>query len=217
MFNEIRLLIADDHPIFRQGLRQVIERESNLKVVAEVGDGQAALEQIAALRPAIVILDIDMPQMDGFSVARALQKQHLAVQIIFLTVHSEEDFFNEALALGAKGYVLKDSAVTDIVSSIRAVMAGQHYTSPALTSYLVGRRRPSSLPAKPRLSLDLLTPTERQILKLIAEYKTSKEIAELLYISPHTVRTHRKNICLKLELQGSHALMKFALEHESQL
>jgi DNA-binding NarL/FixJ family response regulator len=217
MFDEIRLIIADDHPIFRQGLRQVIEREPQLKVIGEAGDGQTALERIAALRPEIVILDIDMPRMDGFSVARALLKQQLAVEIIFLTIHSEEEFFTEALALGAKGYVLKDSAVTDIVSSIRAVMAGQHYTSPALTSYLVGHRRPSSSPAKTRISLDLLTPTEREILKLIAEYKTSKEIAELLYISPHTVQTHRKNICAKLELQGSHALMKFALDHKSSL
>jgi DNA-binding NarL/FixJ family response regulator len=217
MFDEIRLIIADDHPIFRQGLRQVIEREPQLKVIGEAGDGQTALERIAALRPEIAILDIDMPRMDGFSVARALLKQQLAVEIIFLTIHSEEEFFTEALALGAKGYVLKDSAVTDIVSSIRAVMSGQHYTSPALTSYLVGQRQPATATVKPRLSLDLLTPTERQILKLIAEYKTSKEIAESLHISPHTVQTHRKNICLKLELQGSHALMKFALDHKSQL
>jgi DNA-binding NarL/FixJ family response regulator len=214
MFNEIRLIIADDHPIFRQGLRQVIEREPNLKVIAEAGDGQTALERIAALRPEIAILDVDMPQMDGFSVARALQKHQLAVEIIFLTVHSEEEFFNEALALGAKGYVLKDSAVTDIVGSIRAVMSGQHYTSPALTSYLIGRRQPAAATAKSRISLNLLTPTERHILQLIAEYKTSKEIADLLHISLHTVQTHRKNICAKLELQGSHALMKFALEHK---
>lgn len=217
MPDEIRLVIADDHPIFRQGLRQIIEREPGLKVVGETGDGQTALERIAALRPEIAIMDIDMPRLDGFAVTRALLKQQLPVEIIFLTIHGEEEFFNEALELGAKGYVLKDSAITDIVSSIRAVMSGQHYTSPALTSYLVSRRRPSAPPAKTRLSLDLLTPTERQILKLIAEYKTSKEIAQQLYISPHTVQTHRKNICLKLELQGSHALMKFALEHKSQL
>lgn len=217
MLREIRLFIADDHPIFRQGLRQIIEREPGLKVIGEAGDGSTALERIVALRPDVAILDIDMPQMDGFSVARALLSQQPAVHIIFLTIHGEEEFFNEALALGAKGYILKDSAITDIVSSIRVVIAGQHYISPALTSYLVSHRRPLPLPAKTRLSLDLLTPAERHILKLIAEYQTNKEIAEQLSISPHTVHTHRKNICLKLELQGSHALMKFALEHKSQL
>lgn len=216
MPDEIRVVIADDHPIFRQGLRQIIEREPQLNVIGEAGDGQTALERIATLRPEVVILDIEMPRMDGFSVARSLLKQRLAVEIIFLTVHNDEAFFHEALAMGAKGYVLKDSAVIDIVSAIRAVMSGQHYVSPALTSYLVTGRRPASA-AKPRISLDLLTPTERHILKLLAEYKTSKEIAEWLHISPHTVQTHRKNICAKLGLEGSHALMKFALEHKSQL
>jgi DNA-binding NarL/FixJ family response regulator len=214
---EIRLVIADDHPIVRQGLRQAIERDAGLQVLAEAGNGREALERIAALRPQVALLDIDMPGMDGFNVARQLRQQGIAVEIIFLTIHCEEEYFNEALDLGAKGYVLKDSAVTDIVSGIRAVASGQHYTSPALTSYLVDRiRRPaSSPPARP--GLDELTPTERQILKLLAEYKTSQEIADQLFISPHTVRTHRKNICVKLELQGNHALMKFALEHKPRL
>ena len=215
MTTEIRLVIADDHPIVRQGLRQVIEKDAGLQVVAEAGDGQAALEQIKATRPRVAILDIDMPMMSGFEVARALTKLPLAVEIIFLTVHCEEEFFNEALELGAKGYVLKDSSVTDIAACIRAVAAGQNYVSPALTAYLVQQRR--SAAPRPRSAIDALTPTERQVLKLIAEYKTSKQIAAALFISPHTVQTHRKNICVKLELEGNHALMRFALEHKSQL
>jgi len=211
----IRVVIADDHPIVRQGLRQVIEKDAGLQVVAEVGDGQAALEQIKATRPRVAILDIDMPMMSGFEVARALTKLPLAVEIIFLTVHCEEEFFNEALELGAKGYVLKDSSVTDIAACIRAVAAGQNYVSPALTAYLFQQRR--SAAPRPRSAIDALTPTERQVLKLIAEYKTSKQIAAALFISPHTVQTHRKNICVKLELEGNHALMRFALEHKSQL
>jgi DNA-binding NarL/FixJ family response regulator len=130
-------------------------------------------------------------------------------------VHCEEEFFNEALELGAKGYVLKDSSVTDIVACVRAVAAGQNYVSPALTTYLFRQRRGEA--PRQRSGVDALTPTERQILKLIAEYKTSKEIAAALFISPHTVQTHRKNICVKLELEGNHALMRFALEHKSQL
>src|SRR5262245_22785969 len=109
MTSEIRLVIADDHPIVRQGLRQVIEKDAGLKIVAEVRDGEAALEQIKATQPDIVILDIDMPKLSGFDVARALVGLSLPVRVVFLTVHCEEEFFNEALELGAKGYVLKDS------------------------------------------------------------------------------------------------------------
>lgn len=215
MTDQIRLLIADDHPIVRQGLCQVIEKDPRLKIVAEAGDGQTALDQIRATQPDIAILDIDMPGRNGFAVARALASLPTPVKVIFLTVHREEDFFNEALELGAQGYVLKDSAVTDIVACIRAVAAGQNYVSPVLTSYLF-QQRPRALEAKPA-GIETLSPTERQILKLIADYKTTKEIAALLYISPHTVQTHRKNICVKLELEGSHALMRFALEHKSRL
>jgi DNA-binding NarL/FixJ family response regulator len=215
MTEPIRLVIADDHPIVRQGLRQVIEKDPGLQVVAEAGDGQAALEQIKATQPRVAILDIDMPNLSGFEVARALARLSLPVEIIFLTVHCEEEFFNEALELGAKGYVLKDSSVTDVVACVRAVAAGQNYVSPALTSYLFRQRQQET--SRQRSGVDALTPTERQILKLIAEYKTSKEIAAALFISPHTVQTHRKNICVKLELEGNHALMRFALEHKSEL
>src|ERR1041385_3165155 len=115
----IRLVIADDHPIVRQGLRQAIERDAGLEVLAEAGNGLEALERIAALGPEGASLDIDMPGMDGFTVARNLRRQGIAVEIIFLTIHCEEEYFNEALDLGAQGYVLKDSAISDIVSGIR--------------------------------------------------------------------------------------------------
>jgi two-component system, NarL family, response regulator DegU len=212
--DEIRLVVADDHPIVRQGLCQILAQDSELKILAAVGDGQHALESVKSLEPDILLTDIDMPLLNGFELARAIAGLNLQVSIIFLTVHCEEEFFNEALALGAKGYVLKDSAVTDIVAAIRAVAAGQNYVSNALTAFLFKRR--SSTPAQ-RSHLEDLTPTERQIVKLIAEYKTSKEIAAELFISPHTVQTHRKNICIKLKLEGNHALMKFALENKARL
>lgn len=213
---DIHILLADDHPFIRQGLRATIELEADLKVVAEAGDGRTAVELVQRLRPHVAILDIDMPEMDGFAVARHVRQQKQALEIIFLTIHREEEFFNRALELDAKGYVTKDSAVTDIISGIRAVVAGQHYVSPALASFLVTQRRQSVAPPQPN-GLASLSPTERQVLKLIAEYKTSKEIAETLGISPLTVKTHRQNIGSKLDLQGSHGLMKFALEHQKEL
>jgi DNA-binding NarL/FixJ family response regulator len=213
--NQIRLVVADDHPIVRQGLCQILEQNHELKILAAVGDGQSALESVKRLAPDVLLTDIDMPGLNGFEVARAIAELNLPVGIIFLTVHCEEEFFNEAVALGAKGYVLKDSAVTDIVAAIRSVAAGQNYVSAELTAFLFKQKR-TSTPSQ-RSQLEDLTPTERQIVKMIADYKTSKEIAAELFISPHTVQTHRKNICTKLHLEGNHALMKFALEHKSRL
>lgn len=215
METDINIILADDHPFIRQGVRATIEREPRMKVLAEAGDGRTALALIQSLRPHVAILDIDMPEMDGFSVAQQIRKQKLPVEIIFLSIHREEEFFNRALELDAKGYITKDSAVTDIISGIRAVAEGRHYVSPALASILVAQRRQAAAPR--REGLASLSPTERQVLKLIGEYKTSKEIAETLGISPLTVKTHRQNICLKLDVQGSHGLMKFALQHLAEL
>jgi DNA-binding NarL/FixJ family response regulator len=214
--DNLRIVIADDHPVFRLGLRQIIEEEPGLQVVGDAGDGQGALEMIRTLRPAIAILDIAMPQLDGLVVARELLVGESSVEIIFVTMFREEKLFNTALEAGVKGYVLKDSAATDIVSCIKAVAAGQHYASPALTTYLVkGVRRTAA--DKPRSGVESLTPTERRVLSLIADYKTSKAIGDELFISPRTVDTHRHNICQKLGIHGSHALMKFALGHKEPL
>ncbi|HKQ07203.1 MAG TPA: response regulator transcription factor [Blastocatellia bacterium] len=214
MTREIRILIADDHPIVRQGLRYVIERDTQLKIVAEAGDGRTAFETLIALRPEVAILDIDMPCMNGLEVLRAIGQAGLAVAVIVLSVHREEEFFQEALSLGARGYVLKDSVTTDILACIHAVARGENFASPALTAYLFKQARRAE---PPPFDIESLTPTERAILRLIAEYKTSKQIADQLHISPHTVRTHRQNICAKLALEGNHGLMRFALEHKTKL
>ena len=204
----IRILIADDHPIVRQGLLQVIERDAELEIVAEAADGPDALLKIREHLPQVTILDIDMPTLDGFQVASAIREENIDVEIVFLTVHREESFMKKSFHLGAKGYVLKDSAVTDIVSAVKAAHRGQAFISPAMTAYLIKSR---SVGAKH--GLESLTPSERNVLKLIAEYKTTREIADILFVSPRTIETHRLNICQKLHLQGSHSLMKFALKH----
>jgi DNA-binding NarL/FixJ family response regulator len=214
---ELRILIADDHPIFRKGLRQVIETEAHLKVVAEADDGAMALQQIRQLQPDIAILDIHMPNMSGFELARTVEEQGIEIGVIFLTMHKAEDMFNAAMDIGVKGYVLKDSAVTDIVGSIKAVMDGQPFISPQLSSYLLNRSTRAAALRQHRPRLNELTPTEWRVLRMLAEYKTSRQIADELCIHPRTVDNHRANICTKLELRGSHALLKFVIEHKSEI
>ncbi|MEW6210045.1 MAG: response regulator transcription factor [Acidobacteriota bacterium] len=217
METEVSVLIADDHPVFRRGLRQVIESESIFRVVAEADDGRSALELIRAHRPRIAVLDIHMPEMGGFDLIREIKREKLAVEVIFLTMYDDESMFNAAMDLGAKGYVLKDSAISDIIASLRSVAANRPYISPALSGFLLSRSERATRLASQQPGLNLLTATERRILKLVSEYKTSKEIASELHIHYRTVDNHRTNISQKLGLKGSHALLKFALEHKSEI
>lgn len=217
MEKEIRLIIADDHPVFRQGLREVMETEPGLKLLGEASDGHVALAMIQELKPDIAVLDMNMPEMKGLDVAREVQRQLLPVGIIFLTMYDDERIFNEALNLGAKGYLLKDSAISDIVTSIRTVAAGQHYISPSISNFLVKRAARGASLEQETPSLKDLTPTELRILKLIARNSSTREIAEQLFISHRTVENHRHNICQKLGLHGSNALVRFAIEHRSEL
>lgn len=211
------IVLADDHPVFRHGLRQIVEAESDFTVIGEARDGENALAQIKALLPEIAILDISMPKLDGLAVAGSVQEEGLPVKIILVTMYREEKLFKKALEAGVKGYVLKDSAAIDIISCLNAVAAGENYTSPELTTYLMKRVREVDVAGTPQSSLDNLSDTERRVLSLIAACKTNKEMAQELFISVRTVETHRNNICKKLDIHGSHALMKFALDHKDHL
>lgn len=213
----IRIVIADDHPLLRKGLREVIEADPSLRVVSEAADGEAALEQVERLRPDIVVADIDMPRRDGLALVREMQKRRLAADVIFLTLHSDAGLFTQAIDLGAKGYILKDSALTAIVEAIRAVAAGQHFVTQSLTGLLVRRRAGAEALAARQPRLGDLTPTERRILKLIAAGQSSREIAAALFIHYRTVENHRMNIAKKLGLHGHNAVLKFALEHRMEL
>jgi DNA-binding NarL/FixJ family response regulator len=212
MASDILLLIADDHPIFRQGLRRIIESDARLRVVSEAGDGEVAIQNLAVCGVRIAILDIDMPRYDGFEVARAIRSNGWAVEVIFLTMHKDERFLNAALELGVKGYVLKDSAATEIVDCIHSVAEGREYISPQLSSILIKRLRGEAAGS----AAGHLTSAEREVMRRVAAYKTSKEIAEELFISIRTVEHHRGNIGQKLSLKGSHALLRFALEHKDE-
>lgn len=165
----------------------------------------------------VAVLDIDMPNADGFEVVRRIRETQAEAKVIFLTMHKNERFLNAALDLGVQGYILKDSAATELIVGIKAVAAGEDYLSPALSTWLVNRIRRGAMPAEQRDGLGLLTPTERRVLRLVAACKTSREIAEALYVSARTVEHHRANICAKLGLKGVHALIRFAAEHRDQL
>lgn len=217
MGTEIGLVIADDHPLMRQGIRQTLNAAPELKILGEAGDGDRALELVCELKPRVAVLDISMPALDGFGVVREIKKRFLPVEVIFLTAQSDESLFEEAVALGVKGYVLKECAASDIVSCVRAVAAGHHYVSPALTSFLIRGRQPRAKDPARAPNLRDLTATEMRVMRVVAEYKTTREIAAELHVSPLTIETHRRNICEKLRLRGSNALVKFALAHRAEL
>jgi DNA-binding NarL/FixJ family response regulator len=217
MAADVRILIADDHPILRKGLALVIEADPRLHVVAEADDGEAALEQIVAQSPDVAVLDIDMPKLDGFGVARELKKRQLTPAIIFLTLHAGEEVFAEAMELGARGYILKESALAGIVEGVKAVAAGNYYVTPSLTGLLLGHRTREKALTERQPGLGSLTPTERRILQLVAGGHSSKEIAEQLFVHYRTIENHRLSIAQKLGLQGHNAVLKFALRHRGEL
>lgn len=212
---EIRLLLVDDHPLLRHGLRDVILRNPRFNIVGEAEDGQEALALIPALKPHTVILDIDMPRLNGLDTIRMMREQAMDLKIIILTMYREEDMFNAAMDLGAKAYVLKQNAVKDVLIALESVERGEIFVTATMLE--AGRRRSNRvkdlLLSKPQI--ESLTPAERRILKFIGEDLTSKEIATRLDLSVNTVNNHRQHICQKLQLHGTHSLLKFAFDYRA--
>ncbi|MFN7929954.1 MAG: response regulator transcription factor [Blastocatellia bacterium] len=217
MTNEITILLADDHPVFRRGLSLMLASDKQLQIVAEAANGTEALARVQELQPDVAILDVNMPGQTGFDVARELQSSDLATRLIFLTMHRDEAIFNTALDLGAFGYLLKESAIEEIITCVKTVATGERFISPQLSTFLFNRASRATSLIQQKATLQDLTPSERRVLKLIAEQHTSRDIADQLCISIRTVERHRENICTKLELHGSNALLKFAIEHREQL
>lgn len=209
----INVVIADDHPVVRMGLRQVIQHDPRIRILHEAENGRQALEAILTHEPHVAVLDIEMPEMSGIDVLRAIRKEASPTRVIVLTIHDNETIFESVVELGAMGYILKDSAMTDILRAIHRVAEGEYHISSALSA----EDRALSVSQLDELQLRLqgLTPTERRVLGLIARNHSSSEIAERLHVSPRTVTHHRENICGKLELHGSHALLRFALENNT--
>jgi DNA-binding NarL/FixJ family response regulator len=215
--NPLRLVIADDHPIFRAGLRAVLARSPEIQIVGEAGDGAEALDQVRQFKPDIAIVDIDMPKCDGLRFAASVRDAQIPVKVVVLTAHPQKEMFDAFLDLGVAGYVLKENASAELIACLKAVSEGEPYVSPSLTRLLLRRRQAVDQLRTERPGIDRLTPAERRILRLIAEDKTSKEIATQLGVSPNTVDNHRANICEKLGLRGTHSLLKFAFDNKSRL
>jgi len=211
------LILADDHPMFRLGLKTAIGMADEFTIVGEADDGRGALELLATHEPDMAILDWQMPGLNGLEVLREIGRRGWATRVIILTMHNEESLFREALDAGVCGFVLKDNAVTDIVECLRTVRQGELYLSPKVSLALLKRVRLAARLRQEKPGLESLTAMERKVLKLVSRKRTTKEIAEELGLSPHTIETHRRNISLKLDLRGSHSLLQFALQHKDQL
>lgn len=207
-----RILIADDHPIFLKGLKEVIEEGGEFEVVCSASNGADALEGIITHQPDVAVLDIDMPKMNGLQVAAEgiLAKPDLAV--IMLTMHQAKDALLKALEIGVLGYVLKENTVLDIVHAIREVMRGQSYISPEMSGFLL-KQDAADRKNIPAHIAELLTPAEQKIIAMVGAYKSTREIAEELFISEKTVSNHRMNIVKKLNLTGKNGLLRFAIEN----
>lgn len=208
MTEKLKIILADDHPLLIQGLTQVLSKRDNFQIVGQAVDGESALSLIRNLKPDIAILDVQMPKPDGFEIARIVTGEKLSTKIIFLTMFKEEAFIKKVIELGVKGYILKESAVTDIVKCIDAVAEDKFFLSPQVSDVLLNQ----SVKTK-KQSDSKLTPAETNILSLIGKGKSSKEIADELFISIKTVENHRTNICKKLGITGNSALLKYALKN----
>ncbi len=215
MKNKISIVIADDHALIRKGLRQVLDSEPNIEIY-EAEDGEQALEFIRDKKPQIAILDIEMPKLSGFDVAKRVQKESIKIDVIFLTMFKDESVFNKSMDIGVKGYVLKENTVSEIMNCIHTVLKGNYYLSPEISDFLIKRNNRLASSATDKSGISLLTPSEKNMLEMVAMMKTNQEIAEELNISIKTVQNHRSNICSKLDLSGAHALLKFAVEHSSR-
>ncbi len=205
------VLIADDHPIFRRGLRDIIEDSADFRVVAEAGDGISARRQIELTAPDIAVIDLAMPRMDGFELVAWAGRHRPALRCVIMTMYTEDEFLDRALELGAAGYLIKEDANDELLRCLQVVRDGGRFVSPT-----VGRHRPRLSPTVDAAIVERLarlTPAQRRIMKYVGQYKTSKEIGRILNISYRTVQNHRANICRELDLEGPNSLIEFAVRY----
>jgi len=216
MNKNLTILVADDHPLFRAGVVSVL-KDKGYTIAGEASDGEETLKLLKSLTPSILILDMEMPKLKGIQVLEQMSKVSPETRTIFLTMYKEANLFNKVMDLGAGGYLLKESAVIEIHDCIEAVLKGDYFISPALSSFLVQRLKKKDDLENKHEGLKSLTEVEKKILKFISQSMTSNEIADKLFISKRTVDKHRENICAKLNIHGSLNLTKFAIENKHSL
>ena len=207
----LRILLADDHTIVRQGIRKIVEDQPDWEVVAEAGDGREAVRQALELKPDIALLDIGMPLLNGIEAAAQITRRAPAVRVVILSMHPNEAYITRALQAGAKGYLLKDSADTDLIRALTLVSQGKSFFSPAVTKVMLDDylRHLATRGVVDRY--ESLSEREREIFQLIAEGRSNKEIADLLFVSPNTIETHRAHIMEKLDVHSAVELVLFAV------
>lgn len=211
MGTRVRIMIADDHPLVRSGLRALLERDGEFQVIAEAADGYEAIDLAVLHKPDVILLDVGMPRLSGPDAAQSISQKLPAARIVMLSMHSDEAYVLRALKAGARGYLLKASPEQDVIAAIRAVAAGNAYFSPSITKLLVEEYVVEARRRGVEDTYDLLSTREKEILQLLASGKTNREIAELLFISVATVETHRNNVFQKLHLHNLAELILYAV------
>lgn len=207
----IRILLADDHTIVREGIRSLLEDEEDMSVVGEADDGHTAIRITHQLKPDVILMDIAMPLLNGLEATRRIKEDYPEAKVLILTMHENEEYIRQVLASGAMGYILKDAAARDLLGAIRTVHKGEMILSPAVTRLVIeDYLRWGDL--QPEKNSTILSPREREVLQLIAEGYTNKQIAEILTISIKTVQTHRMNLMKKLDLHDRGELIKYAIQ-----
>ena len=208
---KIRILLADDHQLMRSGIRLMLERESDLTIVGEASDGREAVSLAKTLKPDAVVMDIGMPNLNGIEAAHQMRQENPEMAIVIVSMHSDESYVLRALKAGARGYLLKDSAEVDLIKAVHVVHGGKSFFSPAVSKVLLDDYVRKLKRSGTDDAYDLLTPREREILQLIAEGKSNKDIANLLDLSVYTVESHRSNLMEKLNLRGLPELILYAV------
>jgi two-component system response regulator NreC len=208
---KIRILLADDHQLMRSGVRLMLEREADLAVVGEAADGREAVALAKSLKPEVVVMDIGMPNLNGIEAAHQMTQENAELAIVMVSMHSDESYVLRALKAGARGYLLKDSAEADLIKAVHAVAGGKSFFSPGVSRMLLDDYVRKLKRSGTEDAYDLLTPREREVLQLIAEGKSNKDIANLLNLSVYTVESHRANLMEKLNLRGLPELILYAV------
>jgi two-component system response regulator NreC len=217
----IRVLLAEDHTLFRKGLRSLLDTEAGIEVVGEAENGREALEKVQQLHPDIVLMDISMPELNGLEATYQIKQQFPEINVLILTMHADEEYVFQILRAGASGYVLKHAEPSELVMAIQATARGGSFLSPSISRTVIERYIQQAEAMTEEDSYELLTPREREVLQLIAEGHSTRDIAERLCISVKTVETHRAHVIEKLDLHSTAELVKYAIrkgvvEHPEQ-